>query len=182
MNGINGLFIVISDAVKKAWAGRGLDETKMRRVYNGINLSVYPENIEHDFTKPDLNFIFTGTLCENKGQIQAIRAIESLPEEIREHIHLDLYGGGAQTYIDSLKRYVSSHGLSDRISFCGYTDRLSEILPEYEGAFVCSRNEAFGRVTVEHMYTGLAVIASDSGANPEIITARRMRLLSGTVL
>ena len=170
MNGIDGLFIVISDAVKKAWAGRGLDEKKMRRVYNGINLSVYPENIEHDFTKPDLNFIFTGTLCENKGQIQAIKAIEALPDEIKKHIHLDLYGGGAQSYIDSLKRYVSAHGLSDRISFCGYTDKLNEILPEYEGAFVCSRNEAFGRVTVEHMYTGLAVIASDSGANPEIIT------------
>ena len=117
-----------------------------------------------------MRFVFTGTLCENKGQIQAIKAIEALPEEIREHIRLDFYGGGAQSYIDSLKRYVSAHGLDKTISFCGYTDKLNEILPEYEGAFVCSRNEAFGRVTVEHMYTGLAVVASDSGANSEIIT------------
>ncbi len=170
MNETKGVFIVISDAVKKAWAKRGLDEKKMRRVYNGINLSVYPDNITHDFTKKELRFIFTGTLCENKGQIQAIKAVEALPDEYRAQIHLDFYGGGAQTYIDSLKRYVTAHKLSDRISFCGYTDKLSEILPMYEGAFVCSRNEAFGRVTVEHMYTGLGVIASDSGANPEIIT------------
>ena len=32
-----------------------------------------------------------------------------------------------------------------------------------------SRNEAFGRVTVEYMMQNLAVIASDTGANPEII-------------
>ena len=170
MNQINGFFIVISEAVKNSWAKRGLDKAKMRRVYNGINLSVYPENIKHDFNRSVLRFVFTGTLCENKGQIQAIKAIEALPEKIREHIRLDFYGGGAQSYIDSLKRYVSAHGLDKTISFCGYTDKLNEILPEYEGAFVCSRNEAFGRVTVEHMYTGLAVVASDSGANSEIIT------------
>lgn len=170
MNQINGFFIVISEAVKNSWAKRGLDKAKMRRVYNGINLSVYPENIKHDFNRSVLRFVFTGTLCENKGQIQAIKAIEALPEEIREHIRLDFYGGGAQSYIDSLKRYVSAHELDKTISFCGYTDKLNEILPEYEGAFVCSRNEAFGRVTVEHMYTGLAVVASDSGANSEIIT------------
>ena len=32
-----------------------------------------------------------------------------------------------------------------------------------------SKNEAFGRVTVEYMLQNLAVIASDAGANSEII-------------
>ena len=34
---------------------------------------------------------------------------------------------------------------------------------------MASKAEGFGRVTVEYMYAGLAVIASDTGANPEII-------------
>ena len=33
-----------------------------------------------------------------------------------------------------------------------------------------SKNEAFGRVTVEYMMHGLAVIASNAGANEEIIS------------
>ena len=33
----------------------------------------------------------------------------------------------------------------------------------------CSRSEGFGRVTAEYMHAGLAVIASDTGANPELV-------------
>ncbi len=34
---------------------------------------------------------------------------------------------------------------------------------------MASSHEAFGRVTVEYMMTGLAVVASDGGANKEIV-------------
>jgi len=34
---------------------------------------------------------------------------------------------------------------------------------------MCSRSEGFGRVTAEYMHAQLGIIASDSGANPELI-------------
>ena len=36
-----------------------------------------------------------------------------------------------------------------------------------------SKSEAFGRVTVEYMFNNLAVIASDTGANPELVNDRK---------
>jgi glycosyltransferase involved in cell wall biosynthesis len=37
---------------------------------------------------------------------------------------------------------------------------------------MCSRDEAFGRVTIEFMLHKMPVIASNSGANPELVINR----------
>lgn len=46
---------------------------------------------------------------------------------------------------------------------------MNELLHCAHIAVTASRCEAFGRVTVEYMMAGLAVIVSNTGANPEII-------------
>ena len=43
-----------------------------------------------------------------------------------------------------------------------------------------STNEGFGRTTIEYMRAGLAVIASNSGANPELITDNETGILYPT--
>jgi glycosyltransferase involved in cell wall biosynthesis len=114
--------------------------------------------------------VFAGIISETKGQFQLIEAMKIMPEELRKYIRVDFYGGGRKAYIDHLKRYVEKHGLSECISFKGYSSDLPKILPDYDIGVVASRSEAFGRVTAEYMAAGLLVIASDTGANPEIVT------------
>ena len=43
------------------------------------------------------------------------------------------------------------------------------LLANEDVGLMLSQNEAFGRVTIEYMMHGLAVIASDTGATPEIL-------------
>lgn len=169
MNSVNGCFVAISDAIKQAWVRKGIEEKKICRIYNGIDISKFKNIAVRDFTKDYLRFIFTGEICETKGQIQVIKACAMLPQDIKDHIKVDFYGKGVKGYIDYLKSLVQSEGLEEVINFCGYTNEIQNVLPEYDCAFVCSHAEGFGRVTVEHMYCGLVVIASDSGANPELI-------------
>jgi glycosyltransferase involved in cell wall biosynthesis len=47
----------------------------------------------------------------------------------------------------------------------------------YQIGLMCSRSEGFGLVTAEYMHGQLGVIASDSGANPELINDGRTGLL-----
>ena len=54
---------------------------------------------------------------------------------------------------------------------------MPQILQRSDVGLMLSTNEAFGRVTVEYMMQNLAVIASDTGANPEIITNGETGLL-----
>ena len=46
---------------------------------------------------------------------------------------------------------------------------LNSIYKNYNIGLMCSKKEGFGRVTVEYISAGLYVIASNTGANPEII-------------
>ena len=48
-------------------------------------------------------------------------------------------------------------------------------------AIMCSHNEAFGRVTIEYMLSGLPVIAYNGGATPEIIEDNVSGLLYNTI-
>ena len=45
---------------------------------------------------------------------------------------------------------------------------------ETDIAFMCSRGEAFGRVTIEAMAAGTIVIGSDEGATPELINCDKL--------
>ena len=51
----------------------------------------------------------------------------------------------------------------------GYREDVCSLLHEYDCGVMCSRSEGFGRVTAEYMMAGLPVIASDTGANPELV-------------
>lgn len=179
MNANTTRFVSISDAVKKAWADKGLEIGKIQTIYNGIDLSKFQGKVldRPETPKKRLELVFAGIISETKGQMQLIEAIEKLSNEYRSKVHVDFYGGGRERYINQLKKYVASRHLENVIDFKGYVNNMSELLPDYDVGVVCSRAEAFGRVTAEYMASGLCVIASDTGANPELINHNKNGLL-----
>lgn len=171
MNKTTIQFIAISNAVKKAWIQKGLDENKIDVIYNGIDFTKFPTELPVRAKEEGavLMIAFAGIISETKGQIQLIKAVEILPEEVRNRIKIDFYGGGRKAYINSLKKYVVDRNMNSVIEFKGYCSIIPEVLPKYDVGVVSSRAEAFGRVTAEYMAAGLCVIASNTGANPEIV-------------
>lgn len=161
--------IAISNAVKKAWVEKGLDNRKLEIIYNGIDLSKFSNTYVEKGEKEKIEIVFAGIISETKGQIYLIKAIELLPEEIKNKVHVDFYGGGREKYIKKLSNYVHKKELDNYISFKGYSSNLYEIFPNYDIGVVASKSEAFGRVTVEYMAAGLCTIVSDTGANTELI-------------
>ena len=65
--------------------------------------------------------------------------------------------------------YANQRGYLSQINFLGSINDVHERLGNYQIGLMCSRAEGFGRVTAEYMHAQLGVIASDSGANPELI-------------
>lgn len=179
MNESTDKFIAISGAVKKAWAEKGIEDKKIDVVYNGIDMSRFPiEMPERVHAQKDkIKIVFTGIISETKGQIYLIQAVKGLPQEVRNKIQVDFYGGGRDNYINSLKKLVEKEQLTDCISFKGYCSNVPEMLTDYDIGVVASRAEAFGRVTAEYMAAGLTVVASDTGANPEIIEDKKTGLI-----
>ncbi len=160
-------YIAISKCVEQAWIERGIQQEKIKIVYNGIDLSQF---VEKKVQKRDkIKIIMTGHIQFTKGQDQLVRAIACLNREAHSKIQVDFFGEAYPDYQKKLNRLVTKYDLEKVIHFCGYCDHIPEKLSEYDIGIICSRAEGFGRVTVEYMAAGLAVIASNTGANPELI-------------
>lgn len=168
MNNSNSQFIAISNIVKESWENKGLNSDKIVTIYNGIdNKKILSKNV---YKKDSIyKVIFAGLISETKGQIQLIDAISKLSESDRKKIKIDIYGGGREKYISFLKNKIKNYNLDSVIEFKGYSSDLYSLYRKYDIGVVCSKSEGFGRVTAEYMMSGLCVIASDKGANVELI-------------
>lgn len=158
--------IAVSSAVATHWVKKGIKKNLTVSVYNGV----FPIQRTEGTTNPHLiRFLVLGRIDEKKGQGDVIRACARLPKSYRDRMRIDLIGGGKKRYVEKVKASIKDCDLEDIIRLKGYCNNPSEIMKDYDVGITCSRKEAFGRVTAEYMMAGLAVIASDSGANTEII-------------
>lgn len=170
MNKYVSRYVVISDIVKEHWIAKGLEPSKITRIYNGVDInSDYKRDYYFESDKC-VKFVIMGAILENKCHHVLIKALSEINEDIRNVISVDIIGESTNSYGKKIKRLVDDLGLSSIVTFKGYIKSPSRFLKNYDCGIMCSRSEAFGRVTAEYMMAGLCVIAADSGANSEIIT------------
>lgn len=159
------IFIANSKAVQDYFISTGLvAPNKICFVHNGVESN---KVFKHDFQSNPFKILLVGRIGMEKGQIDAINAIEILLQKEYTQIQLDLYGDGHNFEIKKLRTSIQNKKLEPYISMKGYRTNIE--YGEYHLGLICSRNEAFGRVTVEYMLANLPVIASNSGGTPEII-------------
>ena len=171
-------FIAISQAVRNSWISKGIDEKKVSVVYNGVDhTQILTVESESHFDKDVLKMVIVGGICEAKGQLEITKAVTLLPNAIRNKILLDFVGWGDESYISKINAEIDKNRLNSQIQFLGTRDDVPSTLRNYHIGLMCSRAEAFGRVTVKYMHAGLAVIASKAGANDELIETEVTGLL-----
>lgn len=160
--------IAISHAVADYWISeKGLDAKTAHVIYNGVDLSRFVEKkTRNDHT---LRLVMVGNIIEGKGQLDAVKALTYLSDAQRRSVRLDFYGDGSACYIAEIQRTIEHSQLGGIVRLMGAVNDIPNVLSGYDVGLVCSRAEGFGRVTVEYMAAGLAVIATDGGANKELL-------------
>jgi glycosyltransferase involved in cell wall biosynthesis len=106
-----------------------------------------------------------GRVRPSKGQQDAVRAIAEL-ERRGIGAELDVVGDGE---LDPLRALAEELGVAGRVRLHGARDDALAVLDEADVALMCSRDEAFGRVTVEAMKRGVPVVGAASGGTTELI-------------
>lgn len=161
------VFISISEAVRQHWTKKGITK-EIKTIYNGINCNDI--TVSSDESKKVLFKMFiAGGVFPTKGQHLIIEAMGLLPESIRRNVTLDVAGWFDENYVVQMQKYAAARGYNQQIKFLGSINNVHERLGEYQIGLMCSKSEGFGRSTAEYMHAQLGVIASDSGANPELI-------------
>jgi glycosyltransferase involved in cell wall biosynthesis len=115
-----------------------------------------------------LRCVVAGAITENKGQEDALLALQDLRRQ-QVKAELLVIGDGDGAYCRRLHRLVAQAGLQDCVGFLGQLDNPMAQLRAADVVLVCSRSEGFGRVTAEAMLAGKPVIGANNTATGELI-------------
>ena len=157
--------IVNSHAVYEEFAKR-IPARKLHVVYCAVDVEDRPHDAPAAPDEP-LRLVLVGNMRPSKGQEDAIRALACLQE--RGGVRLTLVGYCGQRYLRALHELASRLGVCQAVDFVDFTEDCQAYFARSHVALMCSRAEAFGRVTVEAMKFGLPVIGANSGGTRELV-------------
>ena len=153
--------IAISKAIKNKFSSM-IPSDKIRVIYNGIDL--YPHIEKKSDSDDKFKVLLTGRISEAKGTDIAVAALKEL--HLRGYSDIELYlagSGNIDEVVSDWKEYESN------IHLTGQVDDMFALRKEMDVEILCSKAEAFGRVTAEAMSAGIPVIGTNSGGTPELI-------------
>lgn len=118
-----------------------------------------------------------GRIEEVKGQYLLIEAVEKLKSE-ETSVKVCFVGHAMEeSYQKKLDAMVESKGLSDQISFLGFTKNPHRFMQACDAVVLATECETFGLVVIEAMQVGTAVIATNRCGPLEIIDDGKTGLL-----
>lgn len=140
--------------------------------YN-VPIDVIPNGIDYERIKnPHISvhdtpeIVFAGRFVPQKNIPQIIKTLSKIKDL---NWHATLIGDGQDK--DKVISAASEEGLSDRISFPGWKtpEEVIEIFHRSDILFMPSLTEGLPVTGIQGMASGLALLMSDAGGNPEII-------------
>lgn len=139
-------------------------EDQVQTIHNGVR-DPLPEGFPGRTRGTDpIRLIMVARFEEQKNQELLIEALSRLT---RLPWTLTLVGEGP--FRSRCIERVESLGLSDRITFAGYSSDIPGLLCQHDLFLLISRWEGFPRSTLEAMACGLPVISSDVGGSREAV-------------
>lgn len=170
-------------AAQRVQAGIGVP---VRVVRLGVDLQHFPVQPRGTEWNAPLRLLVVGRLVPVKGQLTAIRALAALRRgESPLHARLRIVGDGPE--LQALVAEAAASGVTEHVEFTGAVsyDRVAAEMAATDVLLVPSvigpggAVEAFGRVAIEGLATGLPVIASDIGGLPEAVGEAGMLVPAG---
>lgn len=156
--------IFVSNAVAKAVIG--YIPRNGRVIYNGLPLPKIIKPIKR--FRDDLRLGVVGNIDISKQQHLAIEYMKDIVK-IYPKITLHIIGDKECPYKKYIEKLVRDYHLSENVIFEGFVNDVDDIYRRCDVLLMCSRSEAFGRVTIEAMMRNVPVIGYDSGGTSELI-------------
>ena len=121
-----------------------------------------------------LNLVGLGNLVRWKRWNLVLDAVARLPESVRGRLRFQIWGPtppdeDARRFESELRHRLEQEGLSRWVSIPGPTRQPAEVLTGADAFLLPSTNEPCSVALIEALASGLPVIASRSGGNPDLV-------------
>ncbi len=154
-------------------------------IYHGVNTTVYTaiEDKQQAWQALDLldstqpkgqhGIAILGRVRKQKGVHLFVQSCIALLEDNPDYtaVVIGSIASKHEKFTQDLRDKVAQAGLSERIIFAGEQDftKIPKIFSSLSLVVALSENEGFGLTVLEAMSSGVAVLASEAGAWPELI-------------
>jgi glycosyltransferase involved in cell wall biosynthesis len=168
--------VAISNAVKSRLETGGVPPSKIRVIYEGIDLSLFPKTARSSAHPPD-GFTRVGTvahLSPEKGVRYLIEAAALIPS-VQDRFRFIVVGEGA--CLGEFKEKVRNNGLESCFQFAGFCSDPSPHLNSFDIFVLPSLSEGLSSAIIEAMAYELPVIGSRVGGIPELVNPGENGLL-----
>lgn len=157
----------------------GVADRKMRRICNGVDTKVFHPATGTKSPVPGCPFPrddsvtligAVGRMHGVKDQITLTRAFIRLVEimsTVREHLGLVLVGDGPLR--EQARAELARAGLEDRAWLTGERDDIADLMRILDIFVLPSQAEGISNTILEAMATGLPVVATAVGGNPDLV-------------
>lgn len=168
----SNLLIFISRSLADAVVGQVPEYGKV--IYNGLPIPTHVG--EYIPLKHNLRIGVVGNFDVSKQQHLAIEYFSQIKNVFPE-MTLHLVGDKEGPYKRKLFDLVKKMHLQDSVYFEGFIAETEKIYECFDVLLMCSRSEAFGRVTIEAMLRNKPVIGFNAGGTPELISNQKTGFL-----
>jgi glycogen synthase len=142
-------------------------------VPGAIDTAPYARQPHKAFEPGKLSLLYAGRLSPEKGIETAIAAAGSLVQDWSEcQVSLTIVGGGETAYQQHLAALARRHGIESAVTFRPPVTKegMPALYSQFDVyLFPSIWNEPFGRVLVEAMASGVAVVGAETGGAAEIM-------------
>ncbi|MBA2697092.1 MAG: glycosyltransferase family 4 protein [Actinobacteria bacterium] len=115
-----------------------------------------------------IRLLLLGSIGGDKGQLDAVHAAARAIRRGAD-LRLDMYGDGAPEEVAALRAAISASGEAHRLTLHNPVGDIRPLLARADALVMTSRNEGYGRVTVEALQSGVPVVGYRAGATTEIL-------------
>lgn len=165
----NRFYICVSNYLKNIIEKRVGESTKVRVIYNSININnnlFKYQHVDNLNSKTPILLCSVGRLEEIKGHWYLIQAVQQL---LAEGYNVILHIAGEGSLKPQYEKYIRDHDLCPYIKLWGFVEKPMEFISKHQIFVNPSLMETFGLSVVEALGVGMPLIATKVGAIPEII-------------
>jgi glycosyltransferase involved in cell wall biosynthesis len=160
--------IAISESIRLQLASDGINASRIRTIYEGIDPSLYPSQTDRKIRRPR-DPIVVGTvanLSREKGLHYLIEAARLIPN-VHERLQFIIVGEGE--CLQELRELVREKRLENVFQFAGFHASTYHHMKEFDIFALPSLSEGLSSAILEAMAASLPIVATEVGGIPELV-------------
>ncbi|MBL7196675.1 MAG: glycosyltransferase [Candidatus Omnitrophica bacterium] len=171
--GLSTQIIAISDAVNRRFGWMKNRESKVKTIYNGIDLARFNPSLSGEKIRKEFGLALqtplvgtVGRLDWYKGHQYFLKAARKVVDNIPECCFLIVGDGEKRKELEELTKELN---LNKSVIFTGNREDIPQILVSLDLFILSSVSEGFGRSAAEAMACAKPVVATKAGGLSEVV-------------